>query len=107
MSFTALRANPGDFALYIGLQDVTGNNMDYQWVRDGTNLTFPNWGLNQPSSMRSRCAAVSANLISGREVGKWVDVGCDESFGSICETDRVSQLTPIAVVTPSVIRHMG
>ena len=88
--FTALRTSRADWAFFIGLRDVTGNNIDYKWSRDGDDLTFSNWGNGQPNGLDTRCALVVANPIFGGSAGIWDDLSCDStSFGAICEADRV------------------
>ena len=78
---------------YIGLRDVTGNNVDYKWTRDGDNLNFTNWNNGQPNFANERCVTVFS-LAS--IAGKWFDSKCDGTNGggffSVCETDKVSKL---------------
>ena len=89
----ALQASSQDFGFYIGLRDVTGNNMDYKWERDGDDLTFANWGTGQPSGGIQRCADVIAFPMFGAEVGEWDDIGCHLLLGALCEADPVSKVS--------------
>ena len=89
--FIALRVDPNDYAFFIGLRDVTGNNEDYQWERDGDNLTFANWAPGQPNTSSQRCAYVIAFPDMGETEGEWDDIPCTSQFGAICEADLVSK----------------
>ena len=91
--FIALRAAFEDIGFYIGLRDVTGNNNDYKWERDGDDLTFANWGTGQPSGSEQACAQVIAFPAFGAEVGEWDDVRCPIELGALCEADRVSKVS--------------
>ena len=92
MSFTALRVEPVDFTFYIGLRDVTGNNRDYKWTRDGDDVTFAFWADNQPNDASHRCVRAFANQIGGIVTGQLDDVDCNQEFGALCETDKVSHI---------------
>ena len=73
---------------WIGLKDVTGNNDDYRWTRDGANLTYTNWGTNQPNSIQEECVVVF-NFHPFNFT--WNDISCTRRFSALCESDRVSR----------------
>ena len=72
---------------YIGLKDVTGNNRDYRWTRDGANLTFSNWASNEPNAVSELCVAAFARA---SRFGQWADINCGRSEYAMCEADMVS-----------------
>ena len=90
--FTALRTSRADWAFFLGLRDVTGNNEDYKW-QDGDDLTFDNFGGIQPNNINHRCAVVVANPIFGGFPGVWDDLDCSSQFGVVCETDPASKIS--------------
>ena len=89
----ALRAATQDFGFWIGLRDVTGNNMDWKWERDGDNLTDANWIPTQPSGPTQRCVDVLAVPMFGGAVGQWDDDFCTAPRGAVCEADRVGKVS--------------
>ena len=101
-------------AFFIGLfnnvlgNNTVGNNTEWQWITSGNNVTFTNWAANQTANATSQCGLVLALPDVGADISQWKEASCNQtSYGTICETEKVSQLTPITVVTPSISRHMG
>ena len=76
---------------WIGLMDVTGNNLDWQWISDNTNLTFSNWVPSQPNIAAQRCVEVQLPTSTSGAPGQWRDAMCSYNSHAICETNRVSE----------------
>ena len=76
---------------WIGLMDVTGNNLDWRWIVDNTNLTFSNWLPSQPDQSSQQCVIVVLPNNDGDAPGLWRDATCKYKGHAICETNRVSE----------------
>ena len=99
--YIAAHGAPGHFT-YIGLMDITGDNADYRWIRDGTKLNFTNWGPDEPHTTVEECVAVFNHEPN---IGKWLDITCSLEHSAMCESDRVSQTNFLKQVTPNLKIH--
>ena len=88
--FAALIRNSRSLG-YIGLMDRSGNNTDYRWISDNTNLTFNNFAPDEPDSSGEHCVAATLGSANFEPPGLWHDVTCMYAFHAICETNRVSE----------------
>ena len=85
-SICVLAAAGGTSLVYVGLRQPGGSSEPsggWGWYC-GTSTYGPNWSSGEPSNSGiggEDCAATDTQ-------GRWVDVGCNESFRFICEAPR-------------------
>ena len=83
---TDLVAASGFDRAWIGLSDREQENL-FVWT-DGSNSAFTNWNAFEPNgATNENCVFLERNN------SKWADVGCNDSYSSICEKTGWFNLT--------------
>ena len=89
LNIADLNVPSSHWALYIGLKDLIGLNVNYTWVVDNTTANFVQFEGIQPNNPYDCCVLVVANPFYGGWIGTWDDMSCTYNSGAICESDQV------------------
>ena len=76
--------------VYIGLQDVIGDNQlsSYKWTVDNSTLAYENFDGGEPNTLEQHCTCL--RKISSL---RWHDIRCSERLAALCEAGPVSIIT--------------